>query len=77
MGCLEEMKDEKASTGKKLMEDLLTVGDVAMMLRAREKTIRQWVYQGKIPYLKINGLLRFEVLVIGRWVAEQARGGQC
>lgn len=54
--------------------DLLTVSEVAALLKAKVKTIRQWVYQGKIPCLKINGLLRFSRLGLESWIAEQAGG---
>ena len=54
--------------------DLLTVAEVAALLKAKVKTIRQWVYQGKIPCLKINGLLRFSKLGLESWIAEQAGG---
>ena len=55
--------------------ELLTVDDVAGLLKARSKTIRQWVYQGKIPSLKINGLLRFSRHQLDSWIALQAGEG--
>ena len=54
--------------------ELLTVAEVAALLKAKAKTIRQWVYQGKIPSIKINGLLRFSRIQIESWIAVQAGG---
>ncbi len=58
------------------MPDLLTIQDLATTIKTKEKTIRQWVYQGKIPNLKINGLVRFRSDDIATWIDQQARGGQ-
>ena len=53
----------------KISDDaLLTVGDVAKLLKAKEKTVRQWVYKRKIPSLKLNGLLRFSRTEIENWI---------
>ena len=49
--------------------NLLTTREVADRLASKEKTIRQWVYQRKIPYLKINGLVRFDAKTIDQWIA--------
>jgi excisionase family DNA binding protein len=47
---------------------LMTVAEVAALLQAKEKTIRQWVYKRKIPSLKLNGLLRFSRDDIEQWI---------
>lgn len=57
-----------------MLGDLLTVAEVAALLKAKAKTIRQWVYQGKIPCIKINGLLRFSKTRLESWIAEQEGG---
>ena len=61
-------------SGSFTLGDLLTITEVAALLKAKVKTIRQWVYQGKIPSLKINGLLRFSKIRLECWIAEQAGG---
>jgi excisionase family DNA binding protein len=38
--------------------DLLTVSEVADLLRAKPSTIRAWLTQGKLPRVKIGRLTR-------------------
>jgi excisionase family DNA binding protein len=38
--------------------DLLTVSEAAEILRLRVSTIRAWVCQRKIPYVKVGRLVR-------------------
>src|SRR4051794_6860355 len=47
---------------------LLTVKDIAARLQVREKTIYSWASQGKIPSLKIHGVIRFEENEIDEWL---------
>ena len=56
--------------------ELMTISDVAAILQAKEKTIRQWVYQGKIPSIKLNGLLRFARSEIMTWIRSKIDGRQ-
>ncbi|HET7322685.1 MAG TPA: helix-turn-helix domain-containing protein, partial [Longimicrobiaceae bacterium] len=53
-------------------EDLWTVTEVAALLNLRPKTIRNRVSLKKIPYVKVDGLLRFRPSEIRRWVAQGA-----
>ena len=53
--------------------NLLTTRDVASLLASKEKTIRHWVYQRKIPYVKINGLVRFDAKTIDQWIAGNSK----
>ena len=39
---------------------LLTVKDMATRLQVKEKTIYAWASQGKIPCVKVNGVIRFD-----------------
>ena len=41
-------------------KDLLSVEDAARLLRVAPKTIRNWQYQKRIPYVKIFGVIRFK-----------------
>ena len=54
----------------------LTLDELSVILKIKPKTLRQWVYQGRIPNLKINGLLRFERRDIEAWLLSQRRSGQ-
>ena len=47
---------------------LLTIKDLAEQLRIKPSTLYAWAAQGKIPYLKIHGLIRFDREAISVWV---------
>lgn len=53
---------------------LLTVSELASHLHIKPSTLYAWAAQGRIPSLKIHGLLRFRQETINQWVAsfEQA-----
>lgn len=53
---------------------LLTVNELASQLHIKPSTLYAWAAQGKVPSLKIHGLLRFRREAIEQWVAsfEQA-----
>ncbi|MDY3942657.1 MAG: helix-turn-helix domain-containing protein [Alloprevotella sp.] len=42
-----------------LKPEYLDITEVAKLLRVEQKTIYNWVWEGKIPYLKANGRLLF------------------
>jgi len=48
---------------------LLNVGEVAAMLKISIATVRRWVLQGYIPYMKIGKAIRFSNSVIDNWVS--------
>lgn len=50
--------------------NILTVKDIAELLRASPSTIYSWAEQGLIPSLKINGLLRFSEAEITAWLKD-------
>jgi excisionase family DNA binding protein len=52
----------------------MKVDEVAQCLNISPKTVRNWVYKGKIPYLKVNGVVRFEISVIEKWITEGRNG---
>lgn len=39
--------------------EYLDIIDVSKILKVEQKTIYNWVWAGKIPYLKVNGRLLF------------------
>lgn len=47
---------------------LLTVRDLSKQLQIKSSTLYAWVAQGKIPYLKLNGLIRFHPITIEGWL---------
>lgn len=42
------------------MEELLTVAEVAKLLRVHPKSVYRWIYEGKINSCKIGNRIRFE-----------------
>src|SRR5437879_13736321 len=50
------------------MMTLLTVKDMATRLQVKEKTIYAWASQGKIPCVKVNGVIRFDERAIEQWL---------
>jgi excisionase family DNA binding protein len=45
-----------------------TVKDLAARLQVKDKTIYAWVSQGKIPCVKVNGVIRFDAREIEHWL---------
>ncbi len=54
-----------------MKKEYLTVNDIAELLSVSPKTIRKYVWQKTIPYLKINGHIRFEKVRIDEWLEEK------
>jgi excisionase family DNA binding protein len=52
-------------------EPLMTVDDVAEFLAVSPKTIRNWVFRGQIPFLKVGETVRFELAQVREWIKEQ------
>ena len=50
------------------MKKLLTIKDIAEMLSVSPKTLYQWAEYGSIPYVKLNGTLRFDEEKVIEWV---------
>src|SRR2546425_10593882 len=48
---------------------LLTVKELANQLHIKPSTLYAWAGQGRIPCLKLHGLVRFECNAIEHWVA--------
>jgi excisionase family DNA binding protein len=53
-------RTEKGNFGMEQTDELLTASDVARLFKISPDTVYSWRYQGKIPYLKINGAVRFK-----------------
>lgn len=54
------------------IKKLMTVDEVAEVLAVRPKTVRAWVYQGKIPCVKVGKrAVRFSVVAVNRWLERQ------
>lgn len=49
----------------------LTLQEVSELLKIKERTIYQWVQQGKIPGFKLGNAWRFDRDDIEVWIEEQ------
>jgi len=47
---------------------LLNIDEASELLGLSKNTIYCWVSRRKIPFTKINGLLRFDVAQLKRWI---------
>lgn len=53
---------------RELGERLLRAEDIAEYLQVSIKTLRNWCYREKIPYVKVNGCVRFKLKEIETWI---------
>jgi len=49
---------------------LLNIDEVSYFTGISKGTLYNWVSQRKIPFVKCNGLLRFDVEDIERWIED-------
>lgn len=59
-----------------VIEDLMTIQDVARITRFKVCTIRKFVLKDTIPFLKVGGGLRFRPSEIAAWLNETGARGQ-
>lgn len=50
------------------MERLVDINEVSALLGAKKSTIRKWIFEGKIPFLRIGRLIRFRLSTIETWL---------
>lgn len=56
------------------MEQLVDTKTLAGMLDVKESTIRKWVFERRIPCVRVGGrLVRFRPSEIERWISERDR----
>ncbi len=51
-----------------MIDKLLTAEDVAAMINCGPSTIYEWAKSGRIPSLKLNGLVRFVPEEVQAWI---------
>lgn len=56
------------------MEKLLTPERICEILGIRMSTLYFWTSRNRIPYVKVNGLLRFRESEITKWLQTKERG---
>jgi excisionase family DNA binding protein len=59
------------------MEQLLTIRDVAKILQLTERSVRERVKRGTIPFMKLDGAIRFKPDEIDKWLKSKESGPAC
>ena len=57
-------------------DDILTIPEVAELLRVAEKTVYTLAQRGEIPAFKVGGQWRFSRGAIQVWIDKRTRAGQ-
>lgn len=56
-----------------MSDRLLTVAEVADYLRVKPRTVYQWVWRRRIPFVKAGATVRFRRVEIDDWLARRNR----
>lgn len=59
-----------------LPDEVLTIKEVAALLKLAEKTVYAMAAAGEIPAFKIRGQWRIKRAELGQWLDAQPRGGE-
>jgi excisionase family DNA binding protein len=54
-----------------LVKSILTTSELSKYLNVKESWIRSLVFKRKIPFIKIEGLLRFKKEAIDEWLKQK------
>ncbi|MCK6423186.1 MAG: helix-turn-helix domain-containing protein [Aquabacterium sp.] len=57
-------------------DEVLTIKEVAALLKLAEKTVYAMAAAGEIPAFKIRGQWRIKRAELDRWIDAQPRGGE-
>lgn len=63
------------SNNSEIGTELLDASAVAKWLGVKVNTIYQWVHYKRVPFLKINGLLRFEYSAVEAFIKSSRHCG--
>ena len=58
-----------------MSDEVLTIKEVAALLKLAEKTVYAMANAGELPAFKIRGQWRIKRAELDRWLDEQPRGG--
>jgi len=59
-----------------MSEEVLTIKEVAALLKLAEKTVYAMANAGELPAFKIRGQWRIKRAKLDRWIDEQPQGGE-
>ena len=68
------MKQAVAVGNQPALSELLTAGEAAEYLRISEWTLRHWVSDKKIRFIKIGGAVRFKKAHLDRFLQDNVHG---
>jgi excisionase family DNA binding protein len=60
---------------ERVTDEILTVPEVAVLLKVAEKTVYTMAQQGEFPAFKVRGQWRFRRTDLDAWIDAQTRGG--
>ena len=52
------------------MKTFITINQLSELLKIKKSTVYSWVYQRKIPYIKVGRLVRFDLSEIEIWIKD-------
>ena len=53
---------------------LLTISEVAYLLRVHEKTLRRWIAAGRFPCIRVGNCIRLSREDVVRWLSARREG---
>lgn len=57
-----------------MSKTLLTVKEISLYLNVRPKTLYSWAELNRIPHVKLNGCLRFDLDDVMKWMEDCKSG---
>jgi excisionase family DNA binding protein len=54
------------------MNNLIDIRELSKMLHVSVSMLYAWISQGKIPYVKLGRLVRFDLQAVKKWLEEQS-----
>jgi excisionase family DNA binding protein len=62
------------SDGEDAAPDFMTAAEVAAWFRVGVSTVYGWVSNGRIPFLRLNGIVRFSRQQLTGWMQQHTKG---
>ena len=60
-----------ARLGLPVVDEILTLSEVAQLLKVAEKTVYSMAQKNQLPAFKVGGQWRFQRVDLDRWIEEQ------
>lgn len=67
----EVMETQETNSNQDLMNDVMTLTDIAKYLKVSEKTVLRMLKRGDLPGAKISNQWRFQRTIIDKWLTER------